>query len=561
MVKSKKSKDISTFLIGIVIVVLLNIMAKQFFFRVDLTEENRYSMNEATEKMLERLDDQVYIEVFLEGDGFPGGFKRLKKAIKETLEEFRIYGGENIQYTFTDPMDFEDNKSRNQFHQTLAKKGIQPTNLFAKENGQKVEKILFPGALVRFGIKEIPVMLLKGQGGASAEEQLNNSIENIEYALADGIKKATQTTKKKIGVIEGHGEFTAMQTRSLEVHLKDYYEIQGINLPSKVNLDGFDLIIMARPDTFISEHDIFKLDQFIIKGGKAIFLIDPIRANLDSIGENGTYAFPYELGLTDMLFKYGVRLNNDLIQDFYCGMIPMFVGYVGNQPQTKLMPWRFYSVINQFADHPISKNLGPVRAKFVSTIDTVKAKGITKTPLLFTSKNSRIFPAPVRLNFNDARLDLDPSIFTKGPLPVGYALEGKFESVFKNKLTPETKKIFNYQEQGVDNKIVVFSDADLIRNEVSPQGDKILPLGYDKYTRVTFANKDLLLNTVDYLIDEDGLMQARTKEIELRPLDKATIKKDRVKWQIINLVIPILIILCFALIWTIDRKSTYKKFL
>lgn len=558
-----KNKQIINFLILITAVVFINVIAQRFFFRIDLTEENRYSMNDATKKVLENLEDQVYIEILLEGD-YPAGFKRLQKAVRETLDEFKVYGGDNIQFTFTDPNDFPNNKARNQYHQTLAEKGIQASNLVDVEDGERTEKIMFPWALIRYGMEEEPVLLLTGnQTNSSPQEQLNASIENLEYALANGIKKVMTYGKerKKIAFIQGHGELDMLETRDLEVSLSEHYDVARVHLPSVVDLDIFDLIIVAKPDSELINHDLFKIDQHIVKGGKAIFLIDPMRVNLDSIGEEGTYSFPQELGMIDMFFKYGIRFNNDLIQDFYSALLPMVTGYMGEKPQTQLMPWRFYPVVNNFSDHPITKSLGPVVTKFVSSMDTVKAKGIKKTPLLFTSKNSRIFAAPVRVNFNDARLDLDPGIFTKGPLPVGYLLEGQFESMFKNRLDESTKEKFNYKEKADSpSKVVVFSDGDIARNDVSPKRDKILPLGYDRYTRITFSNRDLLMNAVDYLIDDSGLMQARTKKVELRPLDKEIVKRDRTKWQLINILIPISIVILFAIGYLYKRKKSYTGF-
>lgn len=557
-----KKAAITNVVIVVSITILVNIIAQQFFFRIDLTEEKRYSMNDATKELLKKVDDKVVVEVYLEGD-YKAGFKRLQKATKETLDEFRVYAGDNVEYIFTDPNYFPDNKSRNQFHRTLAEKGLQPTNVVEMEDGQKMEKIVFPWALVRYGMNEVPVLLLSGdQSNGDPEEQLNASVENLEYALANGIRKATQPEKKKkIAIIEGHKELDMFQTRDMEVSLSEYYEVERVNLPSKVDLEGYDLIIVAKPDTSVGKYDLYKIDQHIVKGGKAIFLIDAMMVNLDSIGPQGTYAFPNDLDLRDMLFQYGLRINSDLIQDFYSALIPLNVGYLGDKPQLQLMPWRFYPVVNNFSEHPISKSIGPVVTHFVSTIDTVKAVGITKTPLLFTSKNSRIFPAPVRLNFNDARLDLDPGIFKDGPLPIGYLLEGSFVSMFKNRsLTDETKEKFKYREKDQPSKVVVFSDGDLVHNDVSKKRDRVRPLGYDQYTGITFANRDLIMNTVDYLIDDSGLMQARTKKIELRPLDKARVKAEREKWQLINLLIPNAIVILFGLFWMYIRKKKYTGF-
>ncbi|MDX5346350.1 MAG: gliding motility-associated ABC transporter substrate-binding protein GldG [Hymenobacteraceae bacterium] len=555
--RSRKWQDLVQYFVLIAIIFLLNFIATQFFFRIDLTEENRYTIAPATRELLRNVDDVVYVEVYLEGE-FPAGFKRLQQAIKETLDEFRIYGGDNIQYRFIDPSANPDTKSRNEYYQQLAKKGIQPTNLFAMEGDKRVEKIIFPGAVVSYGDKEVPVLLLKGNAAASPEQRLNQSVEGVEYELASAIKKLTVKKRKRIAVIQGHGELDEMQMADYLNSLKEYYDVFKVNLPEKISLEGFDAILVAKPQNTFSEPDKFKMDQFIIRGGKALFFVDATNANLDSIGQEGTFAFPYNLNLDDFFFKYGVRLNPDLIQDINSGMIPMVVGYMGDQPQTTLVNWRFFPLLNNFSKHPVTRNLDAVYAKFIGSIDTVKAAGITKTPLVFTSRYSRILPTPVRLNFNEARVEVNPKLFTKGPLPVGYLLEGKFQSVYTNRLAPHTEKTFQFQAEGKESRIIVFSDGDMVRNDINKRTMQAYELGYDRFAGIKFANKELAMNAMDYLLDESGLILVRGKEITMRPLDRIKIKEEKTKWQVINLVVPIVLILIFGAVWYYLRKRKYE---
>ena len=433
--RSRKWTDLLQFALLLGLVVVLNLLASQFPVQLDLTEDKRYSISPATRQLLEGLEDEVFVEVYLEGE-FPAGFKRLQKAIQEKLDQFRRYSGGKIEYKFTDPSAHATQKERNEVYEQLAKKGIQPTNLVAMEDDKQVEKIIFPGAVVTYNEKEEGVLLLKGNSTANSSQRLNQSVEGLEYELAAVIKRLTEKRQKKIALLEGHGELNNIEISDLALSLQRTYTVQRVRLNKVANLEGFDAIIVAKPDSVFSEPDKFKLDQFIVKGGRALFLVDPMRANLDSIGDKGTFAFPYQLNLDDLFFKYGLRLNADLVQDIYSAQIPMVTGYVGDQMQTSMVNWRFYPVINTFSKHPVSRNMDMALLHFASTIDTVKAEGIRKTPLMFTSKYSRIMPSPVRLNFNEARIEPSPEAFSKGQLPLAYLLEGRFKSLYTNRLEP-----------------------------------------------------------------------------------------------------------------------------
>jgi ABC-2 type transport system permease protein len=558
-VRSRKWNEIVQFLILAGIIIFLNILASQFFFRWDLTEDKRYSISPASKKLLTNLDDVVYVEVYLEGE-FPAGFKRLQNSIKEKLDEFRVYSGNNIQYKFTDPSANPDQRSRNEFYIQLAKKGLQPTNLYDMQGGKKVERIIFPGAVVSYKGKEIPVLLLKGNQAASPEQRLNQSVEGVEYEIASAIRKLTATKRKKIAFLDGHGELNVLETTSLMNSLSEYYDVTREDLSQRVTLEGFDAVVLAKPVKRFNEPDKFKLDQFLVKGGKMLVCLDPMRVDIDSIGEKGQFSFPYDLNLDDLFFRFGFRTNADLIQDLNSGYIPMVVGIVGNQPQTQMMNWKYFPLINNFSKNPIVKNLDAVYTKFVSTLDTVKAPGITKTPLMYTSRYSRILPAPVRVNFNEARLELNPRLFNKGQLPVGYLLEGHFASLYTNRLAPEKQQQVGFVETtDKAGKIVVVSDGDLIRNDVDKKKNQPYELGYDRFAGIKFGNKEFALNALDYMLDESGLIAVRTKEITLRPLDKVALKEDVTFWKLLNIVLPLVLLIGYGILRYYLRKRKYEK--
>jgi gliding-associated putative ABC transporter substrate-binding component GldG len=549
-----KKKQWFQFSIGLIFIVVLNIAASHFFFRVDLTEDKRYTISEATKQVLEDLDEGVFVTVYLTGD-LPASFKRLENSIREQLEEFEIYGGRNIRYVFTDPTAIADKKARNQFYKQLTEKGMQPTNLVNKEGEKQIEKIIFPWALITYKNKEASVLLLKGNQIAGSEQIINQSVEGVEFELASAIRQLTTTQKRRIGFLEGHGELVEKQVADLINSLQEYHEVYWVNVNKAPSLEGLDAIVVAKPDTTFSEEAKYKIDQFIINGGKALFFVDALRT--DSLSGSGTVAFPYNLNLDDLFFRYGLRLNGNMIVDLNSAFLPLNVGKMGNQPQIRLMPWPYFPLLNTFAKHPVVRNMDAVYSRFLGTIDTVKAAGIRKTPLMYTSQYTRVLPAPVEISLNQAGLDMNPALFTRGSLPVAYLLEGRFRSLYANRLTAADPRSATFKESAVPSKIIICSDGDLPANEINPQNGRFLPLGYDRYSKNTFANKDFVVHAIDYLLDENGIIAARNKEIALRPLDKLQIREDRLQWQLINLVLPVLIIAIFGLVRTYLRKRKY----
>lgn len=557
--KSKRRSDMLTFLAWVAGMILLNVLAANFFFRLDLTEDKRYTIAPVTKQLLGNLQNEVVVDVYLAGD-FPAGFKRLQQSVRETLDEFRIYSGSNLRYNFINPNEIADEKQRKDFFSTLAQKGIIPTNLKATEDGKQVERLVFPGAVVKYNGKETAVNLLKGNLAASPDERLNQSVEGLEYELATAIRKVAFPGDKVIGYITGQGELEMQQVTDLLGSLQEFYRVARGELSEIPTLEGLDLIIVAKPTNQFTEADKYKIDQFIMKGGRAVFFVDAIHVNMDSVGAGGMFALPYNLNLDDLLFRYGVRLNPTLIMDLNSGFIPMVTGYMGDQPQTEMINWRFYPLLNNFSNHPVTRNLDAIYARFIGTIDTVKADGILKTPLVYTSPYSRILEPPIPISLEEARMEVSPALFKAGPQAVGYLLEGKFTSLFRNRRPPQGVQGQQVKEQGEETKIAVFSDGDLVRNEVNPRTGQAYELGFDRYNNITFSNRELAMNTIHYLLDADGLINVRSKEIQLRPLDKVRVKEEKTYWQLLNLIAPIVLLGAFGVARYYMRKRKYERF-
>lgn len=557
--QSKKLGDFLWLANSIVFVLLLNIIASHFFFRADLTEEKRYSIKDQSKEFLQSLEDEVYIEVFLEGDLNPG-FKRLRKNIAETLEEFRVYSNNRLRYTFTDPALAMGQKAQSEFMADLASRGIQPTNVIGKKDGQRVEKIVFPGAIVSYEGRETGVMLLKGNKTVSSEEVLNQSIEGIEYELINAIYKLANIEQRKIGWVTGHGELDSLSVADFRSTLSELYDVSPMHIGRERNINIYDLLIISKPQTAFSALEKFKLDQFIMQGGSVLFLLDKINASMEGITNENYLAVPNEMNLDDQLFRYGVRINPNLIQDQSAAFYPVVTGQTGGKPQMQLMEWPFYPLINHYADHPITRNLDAVIMRFVSSIDTVKAEGVKKTPLLFTSPYTKVSGAPVDISINELRKNRAPDSFNGGTLPVAYLLEGKFTSLFRNRFVPDGAESKTMKEESEPAKIIVIADGDLARNEINVRTQQPQPLGFDPYTNYTFASKALLLNAIAFLVDEDGLIQTRNKEVKIRPLNKEKINAEKTKWQLINLVAPLVILMLYGILRAYLRRRKFAHY-
>lgn len=562
--KNTKKQNITTLVLSLLIIIFVNIIGSFVYTRFDLTSEKRYTLSDATKKLVKNLDDIVYFKIYLEGD-FPAGFRRLRNETREMLNQFRAYS-DNIEYEFINPSDGSDKKYIKNLYQQLVEKGLQPTNLQVKNNqGGTSQQIIFPGAIVTYKGRELPLQLLNSQIGIAPEAVLNNSIQSLEYNVASVIKKLSVIDKPKIAFLEGQGELDSYETGSIASSLAEYYSVERIAINQKLkSLDKFKAIIIAKPDSVFQDKDKFIIDQFIMKGGKVLWLIDPVFASMDSLQKtNETMGIANDINISDMLFKYGVRLNYNLIQDLTAMPIPIKTGNLGAQAQLDYLPWYFFPLIMPSKNNPIINNLNAIKFEFASSIDTIESKDIKKTILLTTSRYSRTLRTPVLISLDILKKEPETKLFNKPELPVAVLLEGEFHSVFKNRIPEEiaNNKEIDFRTKSVANRMIVISDGDVIKNQLQKYNGSLypLPLGYDKYTRETLGNKDFIMNCVDYLCDETGLISVRSREIKLRLLDKTKYSNNKVFWQVLNTGLPVLLIFVFALIQSFFRKRKYGK--
>ena len=539
----------------LVALVGVNVLANFFFFRIDLTEEKRYSLSDGTINLLENLPADVVVKVYLDGE-MPAGFKRLQSAVRETLEEFKVHAGNKLNYRFVNPDDFSTEKGRKEFYEEMLRRGMVPTNVVDVKSGKRTEKPVFPWAIISVDTLETKTLLLKGSRLASPQEQLNQSYEGVEYQLASAISELSTGTRKRIGILNSVSKVPAGRLSDAIVSLQKKYDLFQVDLAKSPNLSGLDAILMVKPDVPFSEDDKFKLDQFVTHGGKAVFFMDALK--VDSVGHEGTYAQPSQLGLDELFFRWGVRVNANIIKDLeLCGAIPLNVGMNGDKPNIQIVPWRFFPLLNSFGKSPIVKNLDAVYAHFAGTMDTVQAAGIEKTPLLLTSPYTQVLNAPVLISYNEARRQPNPRDYKAGVKTVAYLLEGTFTSLYQNRILPSDPRVKNFQAQSPPTSIVICADGDIPLNDWDTKRNVPYPLGYDRFSQQTFANKDFVLNIFDYLLDDNGVIASRSKEVKLRPLDKIQLAEKRMFWQVINLGVPLVWVVLLGLVWQWWRKRKY----
>ncbi len=571
--KSLKRQNISQLIFSLLIILFLNIIGSYIYTRFDLTSEKRYSLSPATKDLLKGLDDILYVKVYLEGDDLPAGFKRLRNSTKEMLDEFRAYN-KNIQYEFVNPSAITDKKVRTEMYKQLVGKGILPTNLQSKDKGVTKEQVIFPGAEVSYRTHTIPLQLLMDQMGIESENVINNSIQALEYNISNVIRKLDVRLKPKVAIIEGHGELKKYEMYDITNALNEYYQVERVWINEKVNAlteritsdtaapkiqNKYAAIIIAKPDSAFTEKDKFIIDQYIMYGGKVLWMIDPVFASMDSLkGSSQTVGITNELNLSDLLFRYGVRLNTNLIMDLNALPIPIVTGRIGNQPKTSFLPWYYFPVLMPVANHPIVKNLNAIKSEFISSIDTID-NGIKKTVLLTSSQYTRLINTPVIIDLDLMKKDPEQRLFNKPFQSVAVLLEGNFQSNYANRLTNEIAKSeeIGFKQESKPTSMIVVSDGDIIKSQFHYSKGTPLPLGYDQYTGQMFGNKEFILNCMNYLCDDSGLITVRSRELKLRLLDKTKIEQSKIKWQIINIVFPVLLIVIFAMLITYLRKRRY----
>jgi len=552
--------------IRIFIIIILAILLSIFHYRFDLTSEKRYTLSDFTKVSLRDLDKEITLDVYLEGDlNIP--FHRMQQRLRETLDEFRVYAGNNLKYKFINPFAGKDAKATDQFMNELMAKGLKPTIILDRDKeGGSVEKLILPGGIMKYGDREVPVNFLRNNPGSGAEENINSSMETFEYELMRAISSFAADSTNKVAFIEGHGELNEYQVAGITDELRWNFQVDRGTINGKPGiLDDYKAIIIAGPSKAFNEQDKFVLDQYIMKGGKVLWFVDMVNASLDSIGAGNAFlAMIKTLNIEDILFRYGVRINPVLIQDVQCGMIPVNVALAGNPPDFRPTPWLYSPLLNAPYSSPITRNLNMIRAEFAGSMDTIEArKNIRKTVLLSTSQFSRVVAAPVLISLDEIRMTPREEDFNSHFLPVAVLLEGEFESAFKNRMLSSlfTDTIPQLIENGRSSVLVV-ADADIIRNEIrpTPQGVQYMPLGFDRYSSQTYGNSEFISNAIQYMTGHRGLIGLRSRELTIRLLDKAKLKNERRKWVLINIIIPPLLIIAAGLLYTWLRKMKFSAF-
>ena len=558
-----------------IIIILVNVISNFFSFDIDLTEDKKYTLSDNSKKILSQVDDILTIKVYLEGE-LPTGFQMLSSSINDFLINCKNENSQ-IQFEFINPNDNNESKKQEIFTQ-LQSQGLFPTDLTIKKTSETSRKIIFPGAIMYFKEKRESVNLLENNFSLSPQENINNSIENVEFHLISTINKILNNRKDNIAFLKGNGELLSTQTFDItnsvnndNNNLNYYYNVEEFDLKKfefdsinnqpdislqLKNLNRYKVIIIAKPTIPFNKLDKFLIDQYIMNGGKLLLLIDGVNASIDSINNQNGYFISKknDLNLDDQLFKYGVRINSDLVQDLRSTEIPIVTGYSNNRPIQELFKWPYYPLISSKSNHPITNNLDGIKSDFISSIDTLK-NNIKKTILLESSNNSRLVQSPSKVSLGIIENPPPAESYNKENIPLAVLLTGKFTSVFKNRIVPKNNEI-NFKSSSDSTSIIIVSDGDLIANEVSSSGNAF-PLGYDKFINYTFdGNKKFIINAIQYLNDQNGLIKLRSKNIKLRLLNNDIISNYKMPITIINLILPILIFL--FLIFIINQKNKLK---
>jgi len=560
--KLKSWLQLITAVAGIILVVLLCSLIK---LRIDLTEDKRYTLSPPTLGILERIDKDIYIEVFLDGE-MPIPLKRLKRSVKEMLDEFRIASGRKIRYAFINPAAAKDAARRDAMFMALINKGLNPVKIqAADEEGGKTQKMIFPGMIVNYNGIEVPVNFLNNNQSVSYEQNILHSIEGLEYEMIQTIATVSSDTIYKVAFLEGQGELQEIEVADITINLAKFFTVDRGSVGSQPGiLDEYAAVIVAGPVKEFSEPDKLVLDQYIMNGGKVLWLIEEVQVNTDSLVYGETVGLYNSLNIEDQLFRYGARINPVIVQDLDCIVIRVSVTTGAEHNQIVPAPWIYYPKLSPDPDHPITRNLNRIRGEFVNTIDTVGLDpAIRKTILLSTSEYARTLSPPLLIKLKEADELPDENDFNKSNLPVAVLLEGVFPSAFRNRMTSNMMedKNFKIRNESVETKMIVVADGDVIRNEVSRTGNSAspYPLGQDRYTGEIYGNRDFIINCMNYLVDDNGLMELRSREMKLRLLDKQRIRDEKILWQLINIAGPVLIVILAGLIYGAIRKHVYTK--
>ncbi|MCX2451339.1 gliding motility-associated ABC transporter substrate-binding protein GldG [Pedobacter sp. PLR] len=557
VILQQKLTRIAVFILALV---LLNIGAQYFYTRIDFTKEKRYTLTAKSKEILGNIKQPITITVFLEGD-LPAPFKRLRNATKDLLADYKAASGREISVIFKDPVSGLSIADQDTVINHLYEAGIEPTTVNIKNDAGFAQKMVFPMAMLESHERQLPVKLLQNLGATGGyEENINNSIQNLEYLFTSAIQKLLSTDHPRIGFTEGNGELPDLLLNDAITSLSDSYEVGRVNLNTidAAGLDKLKTLIIARPQKEFTEAEKYKINYFVMKGGRVVWAIDQVSADLDSLkGSGEQLAFNKKLNLDDMLFMYGARVNYNLIADANCAEIPLSMGGNG---QIEMAPWVYYPLMQPDTSHNLVKNIDVVKGEFVSTVDTIAVKGLKKTVILHTSPFNKIFNAPKLLSLQMVAEQPDPRAYASVPQALAVLIEGNFPSVFLNRAVP-AGIIGNYPLPAVSKptKMVVIGDGDVFKNQISSKDGSAFPLGFDRYTQKNYGNKALLLNIADYLSNDDHLIALRNKEVKIRLLDKAKLRTEKLQWQLVNMALPLLLLISFAIFQHYYRKHKYAR--
>ncbi|MGB3004873.1 MAG: gliding motility-associated ABC transporter substrate-binding protein GldG [Chitinophagaceae bacterium] len=561
-------------LILLVFLVTVNFLGAAFHARIDLTKEKRYTLSKVTKDLLKNLDDEVQIDVFLKGE-FPAGFRKLANTTEEFLRLMKDRNGAEIQYRYISPQD-EMTGTNKSYGDSLVSLGAIPINLTVQKKAGESSNIIFPVALMSYKGNQSLVNLYTGANGRISQDEINSAEAMMEYQFAKTLDGLMNTEKPHVAYSVGNGEPTDAHTYGIQAALSKDYKlgIFDLNKHSQISTDAndptrIDVFISVKPTIQFTEEEKLKLDQFVMRGGKVLLFIDNLIAEQDSLRfDKETIAFDRNLNLTDLLFKYGLRINTDLVMDLQCDFMPFVVGGNADNPQFEFLKWNYYPLFESKGNHTINKNTGLIAGRFTNSIDTIAAAGIKKTILLSSSANSRTISTPALISINENKNVPEDIKFNKKEIPVAMLLEGKFSSLFRNRMSKSLLDTLAaagvpYMDRGeADSKIIVVADGDIVLNDMSPK-EGPLPMGMNFFTlgsqyEYQFANRDFLLNSLEYLVNKPGIIETRNKDIVLRLLDAQKVKAQKSTWQIINIALPVLLIILFGWVYQQLRKQRYK---
>lgn len=565
-----KLKDITNFLSGAIVLSLILIFSYFSFFKIDLTEDDRFTLNDSTIELISNLDDVVEFKIYLDSDHLPANLTRVKSSIIETIEEFSDLSDGDIEYEFIDLYkDIEDPKAREKELLRLQKKGLQLKIIAVPNLNGQVERIYIPlGAIAFHNGRSITVPFARQKKGNNPTNY-EKEIEELEFEITNGIRKLRQDTMKNVAFLQGHGELGRYNVEDFSKALYEYYQTGPAYLTdkegnSKINaLDGVDLLVIAKPMEKFTQKEQFILDQFIMKGGKVLWMLEGAKgAELDSMQTQGLlFPSPLETGLDAMLFKYGVRVDKNIVEDLQCSKIPIQATANGNGRGFKLYKWIYNPVLKPNNKHLITKNLNPIKLEFASSLDSIPTKGVSHFTLLATSGNNRYKKLPSRITFNEtANREIKPHTFIAGKRPIAMLLEGNFDSYFKNRIAPSftNHPSINFKTKSESTNMIVISDGDICKNWFSSKNE-IIPLGTDQFTKVYYDNKKFLVNCANFLLDDEELIEVRSKKIKMRLLDPKLVKDEKSFMQLLNVGLPIAFILLFSFVFIFFRKMRFSK--